>query len=118
MCYLSSFFPFVVCCTPGNVDESSTNELVVAVEYTSTTDQSVHKVMLVSLTAQPDSNQPFLINGSHAINWVCGVCRACVRAIDLAHHHHHDDDGDGGGGEQGGTATRGRRTARARTSRR
>ena len=74
-----------LCCVlhadaPGNVDESSTNELVVAVEYTSTTDQSVHKVMLVSLTAQPDPNQPFLINGSHAINWVCGVCR--VRACD------------------------------------
>jgi hypothetical protein len=56
------------------VDESSTNELVVAVEYTSTTDQSVHKVMLVSLTAQSDSNQPFLVNGS------C-VKRACVSRV-------------------------------------
>ncbi|ELR16392.1 uncharacterized protein ACA1_047930, partial [Acanthamoeba castellanii str. Neff] len=47
----------------GNVDESYANELLVAFEYSSTMTSEVHKVMLTSLTAQPDPDRPFLLNG-------------------------------------------------------
>ena len=47
------------------MDESFDNELLVAFEYSPTTTASgSHKVMLTSLTAQPDPNRPFIINGS------------------------------------------------------
>lgn len=49
----------------GNVDDTYANELLVAVEYTSTADSSVHKVMLTSLTAQPNVDDPFAVNGRH-----------------------------------------------------
>jgi hypothetical protein len=49
---------------PGNVDDSYANELLVAFEYSSTMASEVHKVMLTSLTAQPDPDRPFLLNGS------------------------------------------------------
>jgi hypothetical protein len=48
----------------GNVDESYANELVVAFEYSPTMASASTKVMLTSLTAQPDPDRPFFINGS------------------------------------------------------
>ncbi len=58
------------------MDESYANELLVAFEYshsaTTTTMASAesHKVMLTSLTAQPDRDRPFVINGSFS----CALC--------------------------------------------
>jgi hypothetical protein len=46
------------------VDESYANELVVALEYSPTIASASTKVMLTSLTAQPDPDRPFFINGS------------------------------------------------------
>jgi hypothetical protein len=50
----------------GNVDESYANELLVAFEYSPTIASASHKVMLTSLTAQPDPDRPFVINGSYS----------------------------------------------------
>jgi hypothetical protein len=48
------------------VDESYANELLVAFEYspTITSAAAAPKVMLTSLTAQPDPERPFVVNGS------------------------------------------------------
>jgi hypothetical protein len=44
----------------GNVDESYANELLVAFEYSPTIASASHKVMLTSLTAQPDPDRALL----------------------------------------------------------
>jgi hypothetical protein len=51
----------------GNVDESYANELLVAFEYSPTIPAASHKVMLTSLTAQPDPDRPFVLNGSRSL---------------------------------------------------
>jgi hypothetical protein len=93
------------------VDESSSNELVVAVEYTSTVDLLINKVMLVSLTAQPDPDRPFIINGSLAprARAPFGLCQLTPYGGACG------GGGDGGKTYQDVTATPGWHTARVRT---
>jgi hypothetical protein len=62
----------------GNVDESYANELLVAFEYSPTIDSGSPKVMLTSLTAQPDPDRPFVINGSSSTSWCVCYPQHCI----------------------------------------